>query len=54
MLGYRKLGEECHWVDRPTMPSTYHNWAMLDNQLEKGFALKGRMMGGVMYIAVIH
>ena len=32
------------WVDRPTMPSTYHNWAMLDNQLEKGF---GGMMGGV-------
>ena len=42
---YRKLGGK--WVDRPTMPSTYHNWAMLDNQLEKGFELKGGMMGGV-------
>ena len=43
---YRKLGGK--WVDRPTMPSTYHNWAMLDNQLEKGFELKGGMMGGMM------
>ena len=42
---YRKLGGK--WVDRPTMPSTYHKWAMLDNQLEKGFELKGGMMGGV-------
>ena len=29
------------------MPSTYHNWAMLNNQLEKGFELKGGMMEGV-------
>ena len=42
---YRKLGGI--WVDQPTMPSTYYNWAMLDNQLEKGFELKGGTMGGV-------
>ena len=34
------------WVDRPTMPSTYHNWPMLENELEKKLELQGGMMGG--------
>ena len=55
MLGY----SDSRWIlcdqpcplayDRSTIPSTYHNRAMLDNQLEKGltYELKGGMMGGV-------